>query len=972
MNRLRNIDPHLNLVNNAYSCEYYSVDEYVGICRDYNTGFSLMNYNIRSFLANFNKFEALTSNLNFHHDFLFFSETWNNSDKLDLVNISGYNGFHTCRVGRGGGVSVYCCEKYKARKIDDYCFCNDTIEICTIESIFKNRKFFLIGIYRPNLGSVDNFVSLLDQILNTLSKINSTIVIAGDMNINLSESSSSVANYLSMMNNYLLTSVIDKPTWFSPRNTTLIQPSTLDHIFLSNFHSYRSGIISADFTDHCPCFLFFYLEGESFSNTKQKFQFRPYSDENYCKLENEILAIDWQTKFEETNVNKLCEDFMSTLDGCYCRSFPIKTKFISEKRMDKSWVTPEVKSLIKQKSNQFRLFKMGIISRTSNNRERNRINSLIDNAKTKYYNDLLKSSRGNCKKYWSTVNALLGKNRVKNPISEIKFNDQTYNNPAEISECLNQYFVNVAIRLDQDLPIPQLPTHMQFMGQPRNNSMHLFPVRPEEIQSLVNSLKLVKSNVNTMPVTIFKKVSHLFNAPLCRLINVCFTNGIFPDVLKIARITPIFKKGDKSDPTNYRPISSLPYLSKLFERAIYNRIISFTTKYSIISKYQFGFQKNKTTSDALVELTENIYKSLNENLNHFCVSLDLKKAFDTVNYGILFEKLNFYGIRGNVLKLLKNYFSNRKQYVQVDGESSSYLNISVGVPQGSVIGPLAFLLYVNDLPNICYSTKSLLFADDTMLSYSQPKNTEISRNFYDDLLLVTNWMKANRLTINFTKTHLINFYLGPDSLSLDGINICNEYLERKDFCDYLGVRIDKKLSFRPHVELLLNKLTRSTGIFYRIRKFLPLEARIDYYYSFIFPFLSYCVVVWGGTFDSHLNSVIVQQKKFLRLIADAPFNSHTTPLFLRFKILKFIDIYKFNLAVFIYKSGNQFMCTHNLNTRNRNQAVPFFHRLTLTQHAVTFKGPHIWNELPLSIRNSDSLPIFKKLLKAHLLSQYTE
>ena len=137
-------------------------------------------------------------------------------------------------------------------------------------------------------------------------------------------------------------------------------------------------------------------------------------------------------------------------------------------------------------------------------------------------------------------------------------------------------------------------------------------------------------------------------------------------------------------------------------------------------------------------------------------------------------------------------------------------------------------------------------------------------------------------------------------------------------------------------------------------------------------FLSYCVLIWGGTFETHLNSVIIQQKKIIRLIADAPFLSHTTPLFSRLKILKFTDIYKLNLGIFMYKSGNMFTCNHNLNTRNRNQAVPFRHRLTVTQHSVTFKGPHFWNSLPENLRNADSLPIFKRLLKAHLLNQYED
>ena len=545
-----------------------------------------------------------------------------------------------------------------------------------------------------------------------------------------------------------------------------------------------------------------------------------------------------------------------------------------------------------------------------------------------------------------------------------------YTNQSDIANVLNEYFSSIAKKLSDEFPLNHNIPHTRFMNEELTNSMILFPITTAEVLKLIHGLKLTKTDINTIPVHLFKKISELIVNPLCRLINVCFRNGVFPDALKIARITPIFKKGDKKDPSNYRPIASLPYLSKIFERCLHNRIISFLDKYSVLSRFQFGFRKNRTTSDALVELTESIYRSLDNNFHHCCISLDLKKAFDTVDHDILLNKLRYYGIRGTPLKLLRSYLSNRVQYLRIGSSESSVVQISIGVPQGSILGPLLFLLYVNDLPQLCNSLKSQLFADDTMLSFSQEKSTLVSPSFYIDLKLVTDWLKSNKLTVNFTKTHLINFSLGPNRLFDNAIALDDQTINNNAFCDYLGVRIDEKLNFGQHTGIIMGKISKSTGILYKLKELFPTQSRIDYYCSFIYPFLSYCVLIWGGTYDVHLKEIIIKQKKVVRLIAGAPYNSPSTPLFFRFKILKFEDLYRFNLAIYMYKNQSQFQCSHSINTRNRHLAVPPYHRLTVTQHSVSYKGPQIWNKLPLEIRSLNSITKFKKAVKEHFLNSY--
>ena len=236
--------------------------------------------------------------------------------------------------------------------------------------------------------------------------------------------------------------------------------------------------------------------------------------------------------------------------------------------------------------------------------------------------------------------------------------------------------------------------------------------------------------------------------------------------------------------------------------------------------------------------------------------------------------------------------------------------------------------------------------------------------------MVADWMNSNKLTVNFTKTHLINFSLGPNRLFDNAITLEDQTINHNAFCDYLGVRIDGKLNFAQHTGTVMGKISKSTGILYKLKELLPTQSRVDYYYCFVYPYLSYCVLIWGGTYDAHLKGIIVKQKR-IRLIAGAPYDAPSTPLFSRFKILKFEDLYRFNLAMYMFKNKDQFQCSHSINTRNRHLAVPPYHRLTLTQHSVSFKGPQIWNNLPPEIRSLNSITKFKKALKYHYLSSYT-
>ena len=390
-------------------------------------------------------------------------------------------------------------------------------------------------------------------------------------------------------------------------------------------------------------------------------------------------------------------------------------------------------------------------------------------------------------------------------------------------------------------------------------------------------------------------------------------------------------------------------------------------------QYQFGFLKGKSTNDALVELTERIYGSLNKNEFNLNLYLDLKKAFDTVSHQILIKKLEYYGVRGLPLSLFESFLSERSQYVKIGKEISSLRQNTIGIPQGSNLGPVLFLIYVNDICGSTATVDPILFADDTTLINSNSDYDALITEMNSDLTSIKKWTLANRLTVNVQKTNAIVFSnkLKPDNTE-NRLLLSGEEVQFADAVKYLGVYIDSKLKFGEHIRTISGKLARNTGLLYHIRHNLPMTARLNYYYGFIFPFLNYNIILWGGTYSSHLNCLEVQHKRTIRTLADLPYLSHTSPTFKKLGILKLNDLYRYNLCIFVFKNRDtiNFWSRHDYNTRLRNNAVPSFNRLTISQRSVYYMGPKCWNELPDSLKIETKLASFKKNLKKFYLSFY--
>ena len=670
----------------------------------------------------------------------------------------------------------------------------------------------------------------------------------------------------------------------------------------------------------------------------------------------------------------------------FIKHFPLQT-FKASKRLSprQEWMT---KGLVKCSNKKSTLYKKFLKSKAVIDKEkyvcyRNKLKIILKIAKQKFYEKKFQLVSGNLYKTWQLLNSVMNKDYTTKLVSNFCKDGIILNSPDDIVECFNDYFVNVGPKLANVIPT----TAKQFSSYLSNspmNSLSLFLTDSHEVINVVNCLNNKTSyGVDDIPVIIVKKCISAIANPMAALINCSFRTGRFPDSLKIAKICPIFKSGCENEFSNYRPISILPSFSKIYEKIAYNRLENFVLSNETLTNCQYGFRSKHSTFMALLDMYNKVSESID--LGNFTIGIfiDLSKAFDTIDHGILCHKLEHYGVRGIALEWFRDYLNSRKQCVSFNNVFSGFKEITCGVPQGSILGPLLFILYVNDITNCSKLLKFILFADDTNLFYSHKNMEDFIATTNQELGHLSDWFKANKLSLNAGKTNFMLFGRKGQSVKNElYITIDGNKIERVDHVKFLGVHIDACLNWKQHTSHVSAKISKSIGIINKIKCILSNNLLKTLYYSLIYPYLVYCNILWGNACHVSLSKLITLQKRAIRIITRSKYLAPSKELFKSLNILNLADINKFQIGQFVYKSlnnllprsssyhVNRYLCDHRYPLRNdlTTKSVAFKCRIRETYIGVS--GPKLWNALPLSVVSSLTFLIFKNNFKIFLLDKY--
>ena len=423
-------------------------------------------------------------------------------------------------------------------------------------------------------------------------------------------------------------------------------------------------------------------------------------------------------------------------------------------------------------------------------------------SKQAYNEKYFERNWNNIKNTWKGIKSLINLKTATSRVPTVLSldNDDTITNPYDIANTFNNYFASIAEATKKSIK----DSHKHFSHYLSNESsttIFLQPTDKEEITNIISSLNSNKvSGPNSIPYRILFLLKNEISKQLADLFNISFITGLFPSVLKTAKVVPVFKKDSKLDYNNYRPISLLSNIEKILEKLMYKRLYTFLNNNNAIYNLQFGFRQQYSTSHALINITENIRKALDDGNIGCGVFVDLQKAFDTVDHQILLAKLNHYGIRGVSNDWFKSYLSNRSQYVSINGYESGLVALNCGVPQGSVLGPLLFLLYINDLNQAIKFCKVYHFADDTSLLCLSNCIKKLNKLVNADLKHLVNSLNANKISLNVKKTEMVIFKSKQKKFEGDlKIKLCGKRLYPTESVKYLGVKIDTNLSWQYHV-----------------------------------------------------------------------------------------------------------------------------------------------------------------------------
>ena len=783
----------------------------------------------------------------------------------------------------------------------------------------------------------------------------SNLILLGDFNVNYLETSHPLFSKLLLLSNSLsLTQCVTFPT-----HTTSTSTSLIDLVFLSS----PSSLLSCESTpplsnsDHLGIAFAVTVDKRTTNLKRSKRRIWRYALADFDRAQEMLNTIDWEDLFKSNDVNTCWSiwhtKFLQIMEACI-------PQLVLKKRKNLPWLTKPVIQAMRKRNAYFHAAKKDNCARlwTKYKTVRNKVVALLRRSKRQYFYNL---KYRNHKELWKAVKLI---NKRDTNIPALWDGHTLLNSNADKANLLNQYFYDC---FNRSFPPLSTPTALSPSECPES-----IQCTEDEVTDLLNSLNPAKSTGLDGVSAIMLKSTALSIAPsLTKLFNLSIATGCFPTEWKQARITPIHKASDSSLPKNYRPISILPIVSKLLERHIHSLIIKHLYVNQPISTHQWGFMPKRSTTSALCSLTHDWHKQLDEGCEVCSVFFDIKKAFDSVPHIHLMNKLSTLQLNTQITRWLHSYLAGRSQVVAVGGEQSSAVAVVSGVPQGSVLGPLLFIIYIDNITSQISSTSTIsLFADDIAL-YRTIRSPADYVVLQADITAITVWIENdNHLKLNVDKCCLMlvsrehTLSLTPPPLFIHG----DSQLQQVNSVKYLGLLLTSDLTWSQHINNICSKTRKLTGLFYRRFHHCHPQLMLRLYKSLVRPHLEYASQVWDPHLNRDVDSLENVQKFALRVCQkswSAPYHellnsTNVHKLSTRRKNAKLCQLYKIIYGLTDCES-NPVIVKPTTLTRHRNPVQLQQLRFHSSQFQFSFY-PHsisMWNKLTLTNDSLASLSLFK-------------